>query len=79
MSVVLLKGMLYGVGREADCEVLAWQVVIGGTPIHLQIRVVSSPLDLPDGKYTLVLDELVYSTEKRQGWWQMTKIDGTIH
>jgi hypothetical protein len=67
--------MLYGLGREANCDVLAWHVVASEKPIFFQVRVVHSPPDLPDGTYSLVVDKRAYPTEKRLGWWQMTKVD----
>jgi hypothetical protein len=40
-----------------------------------QMRVIDAPLDLPDGCYTLVVDSRVYSTEKREGWWEMVRVE----
>jgi hypothetical protein len=70
MSVVLVKGRLYGLKGDADCEVIAWRPTDNST-CYSQMRVVEAALDLPDSKYTFVVDGRVYSTEKCKGWWQM--------
>jgi hypothetical protein len=75
VSVVILKGMLFGAGREADCELLAWPAEEGPGTLYSQIRVVDAPLDLPDRHYTLVVESKVYSTEKSRGWWAMVHVE----
>lgn len=73
MSVALLNGMLYGITIEAECQLMAWRPN-DGAACYSQMRVVDAPLDCPDGAYTVVVEGKVYSTEKRQGWWQMVEL-----
>jgi hypothetical protein len=75
MAVVMLKGMLYGAGREAECDLLAWHAPVGSILTYSQMCVIDAPLDLPDGSYTLVVESRVYSTEKRRGWWEMVHVE----
>lgn len=75
MPVILLKGRLYGLDRESDCEIIAWRPVEHSIPAYSQMRVVNVLRDLPDGLYTLVVESRVYSTEKREGLWQMVLLE----
>lgn len=73
-SVVLLKAQLLGHGRDAACDVLAWQDEAGSEPPYRQFRVIDAPGDLPDGAYTIILEGRSYSTRKQQGQWAMQEL-----
>jgi hypothetical protein len=62
--------MLHGLRDEAECQLIAWHLGESST-CYTQMRVIEAPLSLPDWIYTLVVEDKVYSTEKRQGWWLM--------
>ncbi len=73
-SVVLLKAQLLGHGRDAACDVLAWQNEPGSEFAYRQFRVIDAPGDLPDGDYTITFEGRSYSTRKQQGQWAMQKV-----
>jgi hypothetical protein len=66
--------MLFGKGRETECEILAWKSVAGRlNPCLFALRVVETPDDLPDGEYTLAVDDVSVSTGKKNGLWMMVQ------
>jgi hypothetical protein len=67
--------MLYGEGRESECELLAWHHDDGPIGAYTDMRVINAPLDLPDGRYTLAVESKAYSTDKWQGRWCMTRVE----
>jgi hypothetical protein len=73
MNVIFLRGILFGKGRETECEILAWKNVAGAIHPYSQLRVVEAPDDLPDGEYTLAVDDLSVSTGKKNGLWMMVQ------
>ncbi|HEY1499742.1 MAG TPA: hypothetical protein VGF88_09210 [Acidobacteriaceae bacterium] len=71
MSAALMKGVLRGMGREVLCELLVWKETVGNRPVYSQCRVVTAPLDLPDGEYVLLFDGRTVPAKKQGGWWAM--------
>lgn len=74
VSAVLVQGVLTGVGREANCEVLVWQDSRSKLRPFSQFRVISAPLDLPDGAYVVIFSGRAFSTRKERGWWVMESL-----
>lgn len=66
-----MSGVLKGMGREALCELLVWKATVANVPIYSQCRVVTAPLDLPDGEYALLFDGRSVPAIKQGGWWAM--------
>ena len=73
-SVVLLPGIITGLGRNADCEVLAWKAADRPADAFSQFKIVTAPRHLPDGSYTVTFNGQAFSTTKEQGWWTMEKL-----
>jgi hypothetical protein len=58
-------------GREVECEILAWRDGRSELRPYSQFRVISAPLDLLDGSY-VVHSRLGLSQQARygdDGWW----------
>jgi hypothetical protein len=74
-TVVLLRAILKGMGREVECEVIAWRspADAANTASSLskcsRYSVLNVPSDLPDGEYTIHLDSQVIPTLRRRGLW----------
>jgi len=74
---VLLKGFVQGMGREAQCEVLARRLPIpadqGAEILHSFIyadcSVVAAPPDLPDGEYLACFEGYSLSASLHRGLW----------
>ena len=73
-SAILVQGVLTGMGREAECEILAWQDGRSNLRPYSQFRVISAPLDLPDGAYVVAFSSRAFSTRKERGWWVMESL-----
>jgi hypothetical protein len=72
-TVVLLRAILKGMGREVECEVIAWRssADAANTPLskYSSCSVLNAPADLPDGEYTIHLDSQDIPTLRRRGLW----------
>ena len=66
MSAILVQGVLTGMGREAECEILAWQDGRSNLRPYSHFRVISAPLDLPDGAYVVAFSGRAFSTRKNE-------------
>ena len=74
-SIVLVVGTIKGMGREADCEVLARKEDLPATANrgkwtyeYSQCSVLKAPSDLPDGAYAVMTsDGQTFSTNKHGG------------
>lgn len=69
VSAILLEGVLTGMGREAQCEILVWQERRSSLRPYSQFRVIAAPLDLPDGAYVVAFHSRAFPTAKERGWW----------
>jgi hypothetical protein len=73
--LVLLRGLLKGMSREVECEVIVRKSPIGTTteagfvPTYLDCKILTAPVDLPDGEYTVHLDSQVIPVVRRRGQW----------
>jgi hypothetical protein len=57
-SIVLLRGTVQGMGREAKCDVLVRkEVSSSGSVEYTDCSIITAPADLPDGKYGVMLDD----------------------
>lgn len=74
-SVVLLRAILKGMGREVECDVIARQLAPGtretASPAskYSSCSVLTAPTDLPDGEYTIHLESDVFPAFRRLGQW----------
>lgn len=75
--IVLVRGSLEGMGREAECEVVAMKRTIIDeqrlrphiSEVYSDCGVLNAPSDLPDGEYTVRVGDQVFSTRRRRGLW----------
>jgi hypothetical protein len=70
-SVVLIRGVLRGMGREAPCEMLAIQETQPETAqaVYFRCSVIDAPMELPDGDYTLAFNGHAVAARKEGGLW----------
>ena len=75
-SIVLLRGSLHGMEREAECEVLArklgftWSVESGkSVAVYTDCSVITAPSDLPDGEYCVNFDGHIVAVTRQRGHW----------
>lgn len=64
-AIVLLSGRVKGTDREAACEVLARRLFRSYT----DCSVITAPADLPDGEYTVYVEEHSFAATKHDGRW----------
>lgn len=75
--IVVVRGLLRGMGREAECEVVAVKRMVAkmqglGRPfdeVYSEFGVIEAPSDLPDGNYTVCVCNQTFSTILRHGMW----------
>jgi hypothetical protein len=70
-SVVLIRGLLRGMGREVPCEMLAIRESHSqtGQAVYSRCSVIDAPMDLPDGVYTVAFNGYTVSARKEAGLW----------
>jgi hypothetical protein len=70
-SVVLIRGLLKGMQREAPCEMLAILETQRdtGQAVYSRCSVIDAPMDLPDGDYTVAFDGYIVAARKEAGLW----------
>lgn len=68
LGLALYRGTLHGMGRIADCDLVAWKP---SEPDRSEFRVIFAPLDLPDGEYQVEFDGRCGPGSKKQGRWQV--------
>jgi hypothetical protein len=73
VNIIILRGLISGKGRQAECEILAWKGAPNSGQAYSQLRVVEAPNDLPDGDYTLQVDGVSAHTKKINGSWEMVR------
>lgn len=75
--IVLVRGSLKGMGREAECEVVAMKRTIVNTrdsrehfeEVYTEFGIVDAPADLPDGAYTVCVGKQTFRSTLRHGLW----------
>jgi len=81
--MVLLRASLEGMNRLAECDVLVRKIspnqmnVVSGTHVQLfsECSVISAPVTLPDGVYTVSFDAHSVTATKQGGIWF---VDGKV-
>ncbi len=70
-SVILIRGLLRGMNREAPCEMLAIQETQTGAAnaVYSRCSVIDAPMDLPDGDYTVAFRGHAVPARKEGGLW----------
>ena len=76
-TVVLLHGSIKGMGREAECEILARRLPIPVDPrdpmprlfTYTDCSVVEAPADLPEGEYLAQFEGYSLSVTLYRGLW----------
>ncbi len=73
---VLLKGVLRGMGRKSECELLATKSVLPGNsrPTYSHCAVIDAPSDLPDGDYEVEFESEVAVTHLQDGCWHVARV-----
>jgi hypothetical protein len=73
---VLLDGRLKGMGRQADCQVLARKLLVYGEETaslrvftYTDCSVIGAPSELPDGEYLVEFDEYSALAACHKGFW----------
>lgn len=76
-AIVLLHGTVKGMGREAECEILARRAVMPVGPVtassqssaYTDCSVIGAPHDLPDGEYTVQFECHTFRATRHHGLW----------
>jgi hypothetical protein len=68
VSPILVEGVLTGMGREAQCEILVWQESRSSLRPYSQFGVIAAPLDLSDGAYVVAFRDRAFPTTKERGY-----------
>lgn len=68
---VLMQGVIRGMGRQENCELLATKTVSTETaqPVYSHCAIIEAPADLPDGEYEVEFGSEVAWTLRRNGSW----------
>lgn len=75
-TVVLLNGRVKGMGRQADCQVLARRLWVYGEETdslrvftYTDCSVIGAPSELPDGEYLVEFEEYSALAARHKGFW----------
>ena len=69
-SVVLIRAVLKGMGREVECDVIARKSeTVSSLRTYSDCTVLTTPPDLPDGEYVIHVDSQVIPVLRRKGHW----------
>jgi hypothetical protein len=74
-SVVVLRAILKGMGREVECDVIARRLAFEARESlslaskYSNCSVLTAPADLPDGEYTVHLESGAFTAFRRSGHW----------
>jgi hypothetical protein len=75
-TVVLLDGHVKGMGKQADCQVLARRLWVYGEETdslriltYTDCSVIGAPAELPDGKYLVEFEEYSALAARHKGFW----------
>ena len=71
-GVVRVSGVLQGMDRAADCQLIIWRERSTSGRVYTRCRIVEEPADLAEGPYTLTFAGHVVSTRKFDGCWMLT-------
>lgn len=83
-SIVLLRGSLSGMGREAECGLVALRRIVSAPQkrrrklpqvIYSDFGIIEAAEDLPDGSYTVLVGDHILSTDKKNGLWLSCRIE----
>lgn len=68
---VIMSGVLYGMGRQAKCQVLATKSVIDDQtpPTYTHCLIVDAPSDMPNGDYEVEFEQEVAVARLQDGIW----------
>jgi hypothetical protein len=74
--IVLLRGYLKGMLRDAECNILARKVPVAARTTarspdytYSDCAVIDAPMDLPDGEYLIYFDHHTVAATKERGYW----------
>jgi hypothetical protein len=77
--IVLLNGVVHGMEREAQCEILARRLLAGSAVRYSQVSILKADPDLPDGNYGIVFDGHFIAAKKARNLWitdgAVTRVD----
>lgn len=75
-TVVLLNGRVKGMGKQAECQILARRLCVFGEPAGSQrdftytdCSVIGAPSELPDGDYLVEFEEFSALAACHKGFW----------
>ena len=76
-KIVLVRGVLRGMDREAECDVIVLRSAAlrraaahtDAEHVYADFEVLDAPGDLPEGEYTIDVGEQVLSVRKQRGFW----------
>jgi hypothetical protein len=71
-GVVRVHGVLQGMDRVADCELITWKERSTSGRVYTRCRIVEEPADLSEGAYTLSFAGHAVPTRKFDGCWMLT-------
>lgn len=74
MNLTLLRGKLSGMGREADCQILASKNPAGSNLPYSELMVVEAPSDFPNGEYEVGFEGYTARVTKHEGLWLMMSL-----
>jgi hypothetical protein len=87
-SIVLLRALLTGMGRHAECDILVRKLSrnesnvtsAAGSPAYSECSVISAPADLPDGEYRVQFEgHFVVATREHGVWHFPQPVSRTFH
>ena len=74
--IVLRRGYLKGMLRDAECSILARKVPLAAKTgagsqdyTYSDFAVIDAPIDLPDGEYLIYFDRHTVAATKEGGYW----------
>lgn len=71
--MVLMRALLRGMGKQADCELILRKEPLAGGPRryrYTQCAVLHAPFDLPDGEYIATTEDgFTIATTRLHGLW----------
>jgi hypothetical protein len=70
--VVGVRGVLRGMGCEADCRLPTWKETSTTGRVYTRCRILDEPFGLPDGAYTVFFAGHAVPTRKFEGRWTLT-------
>jgi hypothetical protein len=68
-SAVHIRGLVRGMGHEAECDVLVHKRVLGSAVQYTEGVIIYGPAGLPDGEYLVHFDGHVMHATKQHARW----------